>query len=139
MPIATTSTFHLLCTNNGAHFLKESNGQNLLKSGTLQNGKNPPGLESRDNRSQIEAAHGAFTDVTHCRNASGEDETWANLRREVSAWNQCKERQKLLTENLRAPRELPPRRPTTSRYYIGVSCRKRVPFTETQLAASRIL
>ena len=24
----------------------------------------------------------------------GEDETWANLRREVSAWNQCKERQK---------------------------------------------
>ena len=109
-------------------FFERKQWSKSLESGTLQNGKNPPGLESRDNRSQIEAAHGAFKDVTHCRNASGEDETWANLRREVSAWNQCKERQKLLTENLRAPRELPPRRPTTSRYYIGVSCRKRVPF-----------
>jgi hypothetical protein len=59
----------------GAHFLKESNGQNLLKSGTLQNGKNLPGLEP----GTIEAAHGAFTEITHCRNHSGEGRNMGDL------------------------------------------------------------
>src|SRR5690349_4234975 len=52
-----------------------------------------PGLERPDNRSQIEAAYGAFAEITYFEVIRGRDEAWATLRREVSAWNQCKESQ----------------------------------------------
>jgi hypothetical protein len=73
--------------------LKESDRQKLFNKLKLQNGKNSPWpratRRSLTNRSSTRCLCGDYL----FRSDSGRDEAWATLRREVSAWNKCKESQ----------------------------------------------